>query len=65
MKKYLDLHAMKNINNRIILKIVDLYSEGLEVFSQFPDYIRQGLVTIMVMAITFALITIFFGRRKI
>ena len=41
MKKYLDFHAMKNINNRIILKIVDLYSEGLEVFSQFPDYIRQ------------------------
>jgi len=30
-----------------------------------PDYIRQGFVTIMVMALTFALITIFFGRRKI
>ena len=41
MKKYLDKIAMKNINNRIVLKIVDLYSEGLEVFSQFPDYMRQ------------------------
>lgn len=30
-----------------------------------PDYIRQGFVTIMVVAITFALITIFFGRRKV
>lgn len=30
-----------------------------------PDYIRQGLVTIMVFAVTFALIMIFFGRRKI
>lgn len=29
-----------------------------------PDYIRQGLVTIMVFAVIFALITIFFGRRK-
>jgi len=30
-----------------------------------PDYIRQGFVSIMVFAVTFALITIFFGRRKI
>ncbi|UYP46555.1 hypothetical protein NEF87_002840 [Candidatus Lokiarchaeum ossiferum] len=41
LKKYLDNIAMKNVNNRIVLKIVDLYSEGLEVFSQFPDYMRQ------------------------
>ena len=30
-----------------------------------PDYIRQGFVTIMVFGLTFALIMIFFGRRKI
>ena len=29
-----------------------------------PDYIRQALVTVMVFALTFAIITIFFGRRK-
>ena len=29
-----------------------------------PDYIRQGIVTMMVLAIVFALITIFFGRFK-
>ena len=30
-----------------------------------PDYVRQGLVTIMVFAIVFALIMVFFGRRKV
>jgi len=30
-----------------------------------PDYIRQGIVTMMFFAFTFALITIFFGRKKI
>ena len=30
-----------------------------------PDYFRQGVVTIMFFGITFALITIFFGRRKV
>lgn len=30
-----------------------------------PDYIRQGIVTLMILAITFALIMIFFGRRNI
>ena len=29
-----------------------------------PDYIRQGMVTMMIFALTFAIITIFFGRRK-
>ena len=29
-----------------------------------PDYIRQALVTIMIFALTFAIITIFFGRRQ-
>lgn len=29
-----------------------------------PDYIRQGAVTLMVLAIVFALIAIFFGRNK-
>lgn len=29
-----------------------------------PDYVRQGFVTIMVLAIIFAIITIFFGRNK-
>lgn len=29
-----------------------------------PDYIRQGVVTMMFFALTFAVVTILFGRRK-